>query len=127
MIRKATSRNAIAYGQLFVGAFGKVVTFENYGTGIDPISRGPKKSPELFQNWPNPFEQTTSFQFTLDQPDYLNISVYDLSGKKVKIISAHKFESGIHTLSWDGTNDRSPKVPAGIYILKLTNKIYVRS
>lgn len=117
----------IADGKLFVGTFGKVVTFENYGTGIDPIPLEKQTSPELFQNWPNPFKQSTSFQFSLIQPDDLNISVYDLSGKKVKTISDRKYEAGVYTLTWDGTNDRNQKVPPGIYILKLSNKHFIKS
>jgi outer membrane protein assembly factor BamB len=117
----------IVSGKLFVGSTRKIVTFENYGTGIEPAGVGNNMSPGQLKTWPNPFDQWTSFQFNLDQPDYINISVYDLSGKRVKTISERKFESGIHTLSWDGTNDRNQKAPPGIYILRLMNKNYIKS
>jgi outer membrane protein assembly factor BamB len=115
----------VADGKLFVGTFGKVVTFENYGTGINTMPKGGQKSPELLQTWPNPFKESTSFQFHLAQSDYLNISVYDLAGKRVKTLSDKKFAAGSYNLTWDATNDGNLKVPSGIYILKLTSKHHI--
>lgn len=117
----------IAGGKLFVGTLGKVVAFEHYGTGIHPLQTERRKSPELLRNWPNPFHQSTSFRFHLDQADVLDISVYDLTGKKVKTISAKKHEAGSHTLTWDGTNDSHQRVPSGIYMLRLTGRDRVKS
>ena len=117
----------VANGKLFVGTFGKVVAFEKYGTGTNPVPIARQKSTELLQNWPNPFNQSTSFEFHLDQSGHMNISVFDLTGKRVKTISDEKFEAGTHILSWDGTNERDQKVPSGIYILKLASEHIVRS
>jgi outer membrane protein assembly factor BamB len=117
----------IADGKLFTGTFGKVVTFENYGTGIDPVQTDQQKSPEWLRNWPNPFNESTRFEFNLLQAGYLDISVYDITGNIVKTLAAERFEAGSYNLSWDGTNDRSQKVPPGIYILKLSNRHYIKS
>jgi len=124
---KYLGQPTVAGGRLFVEAYGKVVAFENYGTKINPIETGRQTSPELLPSWPNPFRHSTCFEFTLVQSDYLNISVFDLTGKIVKTISAKKFETGSYSLTWDGTNNRNQKVPSGIYILKLTSKNYIRS
>jgi len=117
----------VANGKLFVGCRGKVVSFENFGTGFMPVQRECQDLSDFGQNWPNPFRHSTRFKFTLDQPDFLDISVYDLSGKNVKTISCKKFETGTYILTWDGTNDSYQKVSPGIYILKLTTRKHIKS
>jgi outer membrane protein assembly factor BamB len=117
----------IADGRLFAGARGKIVSFENFGTGILPDRPASPEFPELIQNWPNPFRTSTHFEIFLPHSDHLIITVYDLSGKEVKILAEKEFQAGIHVLSWDGTNDSSQKVPPGIYILKLSARKYIES
>lgn len=124
---KYLGQPVIADGKLFVEAYGKVVAFENYGTGIIPAKTVGQNFPEVIPSWPNPFKQSTRFEFHLDQSEDLNISVYDLSGKRVKTISNKLYEAGAYILTWDGTNERGQKVPEGIYILKLISKNYIRS
>ena len=117
----------VADGKLFAGTRGKVVSFENYGTGFFPVSEAGKDSPEIGKSWPNPFSTSTQFEIFTAHSDHLDISIHDLSGKKVKTIAEKEFQAGSHVLSWDGTNDGSRKVPPGLYVLKLTSRQYIRS
>jgi outer membrane protein assembly factor BamB len=117
----------VVNGKLFVGSDRKVVTFENYGTGTRSVREEPKNSPGQIMLWPNPFDESVNLQFALDQPDYLNIIVYNLSGEKVKTITSRKFEAGSHTVSWDGTTEGNRKVTSGIYILKLSTRHQISS
>ncbi len=117
----------VADGKLFVGAFGKVVAFENYAIGTDKMAAGLQRPPELLQNSPNPFRQSTSIRFHLLQPGHLDISVFDLTGRRVRTISATRYEAGTHTMTWDGTDDSHQRVPSGTYILRLTSNVIVRS
>jgi len=109
----------VADGKLFAGTRGKVISFENYGTGNIQVQVPNLNSPELCMNWPNPFKTLTHFEFHLAQADHLMISVYDLSGKIVRKISEKEFQAGSYVLEWDGRNGSYEKVPPGIYILKL--------
>jgi hypothetical protein len=105
-----------------VETHGKVIAFENYGTGIRSVHEANRKPLEMVQYWPNPFSHLTQFEFHLSQPDYVRIAVFDLAGKKVKTISDKAYEAGSYTLTWDGTGDSHQKLPAGIYILRLDGK-----
>jgi outer membrane protein assembly factor BamB len=111
----------IVDGKLYVGSDRKIVTFENYGTGSGPALVEGNGSPVSVSIWPNPFKQSVNLQLRMDRSDFVDIKIYDLSGKKVKTISSRYFEAGIHTLSWDGIDDGSRKVPPGLYILKLSS------
>jgi O-glycosyl hydrolase len=73
----------------------------------------------LFQNYPNPFNHQTYFYYYLPESGRVQISVYSLSGEKVKSLVDTEMESGIHQTSWDGTNDQNLVVGSGVYFYTL--------
>jgi hypothetical protein len=74
-------------------------------------------------NYPNPFSDKTHFVFEHNHPDELltaEIEIYNTSGERVASLKQN-FEpnnSRSNEISWDGTNDRGAKLPAGVYIYK---------
>ncbi|MBN1558747.1 PQQ-binding-like beta-propeller repeat protein [candidate division KSB1 bacterium] len=109
----------VAQNTLFVEAFGAVVSFKSAGTGIQAILPEGEKSFELFPNHPNPFNQSTRFKIHLFRSDHVHISVYNLSGARIKTIADCNFTAGSHAFIWDGTDDRHHTVPSGVYIARL--------
>jgi hypothetical protein len=71
--------------------------------------------------YPNPFSVETFFHFEHTLPDSdldVLISIYDLSGRRVKTIETNAFTDG-HTvkgIKWDGLSDPGKSIPNGIYI-----------
>ncbi len=55
---------------------------------------------ELHQNTPNPFSATTSISFTLPQASNVNLKVYDVAGKVLKLINKD-YAAGTHTITLD--------------------------
>jgi hypothetical protein len=82
-----------------------------------------------FEVYPNPFNNTTKIQFYLDKPDWIELNIYDITGKLVKtIISNKQLNSGMHFYSWDATNNQGKEVSSGIYFLDIiSNSEYVIS
>jgi len=70
----------------------------------------------LHQNYPNPFNPTTQIKYGLPKDSYVNISIYDLMGRKIKSLFNNKQTSGYHSLEWNATNDIGEGVSAGMYI-----------
>lgn len=89
-------------------------------TGIDQV-----KSGELKQNYPNPFNTKTKIPYTLNQPSLINISVYDSSGRFIKVLLDEQQDAGNYSVYWGGSNSNGSKVENGIYFYKLSinNKI----
>ena len=89
-------------------------------TNIDDV-----KQSSLKQNYPNPFDDKTNIPFVLNKDSYVNISIYDSSGRKVKVVINEQRYPGEYLVSWDGTNSSGSKVENGIYFYKLSinNKI----
>jgi hypothetical protein len=74
------------------------------------------KMSELMDNYPNPFNTSTTFRFSLPQTSKVLMELYDLYGKKIEIITDRQFEEGMHSVTWN-----NPGFPQGVYILRFNN------
>jgi hypothetical protein len=80
----------------------------------------PKAELRLLQNFPNPFNPSTTIRYSLAESGYVNLSVFDVSGKPVASIIDGKVEKGWHQAVWNGHNDKGELAVSGIYLLRLT-------
>ncbi len=74
----------------------------------------------LFQNYPNPFNPTTIIAFALPKPSQVRLQIFNLKGNLVKTLINAQQEQGMHSVQWNGTDEKRNKVASGIYIYKLT-------
>jgi len=74
---------------------------------------------ELFQNYPNPFNQFTQIGFTLENPAFVDLTIYDLLGRKVKTLVSENLPTGYKSVLWDGTDESGKEVASGIYLYEL--------
>ncbi len=81
------------------------------GTTAGPLTVDP-----LF---PNPFRSQVSIPFSISSPGAVSITVYDLSGRQVRMISVGELEAGGHTAVWSGTDDSGSELGSGIYFLRV--------
>ncbi len=88
--------------------------FEIFNLENDVNVNGPNKF-NLSQNYPNPFNPTTKIDFELPQDSKVNITVYDMLGKVVKVLENSTKKSGYYTINFDGNS-----LSSGIYIYRLT-------
>jgi hypothetical protein len=73
----------------------------------------------LMQNFPNPFNPSTTLAFDVAQAGNVTIQVYDVSGRLVAtLLNAHK-EIGRHRVDWNGKNASGSLVPSGIYFYRM--------
>ena len=70
-------------------------------------------------NFPNPFNPTTTIRYQLPDNGAVNLSVYNIKGQKIKTIVNEKLEQGLHQITWDGKNDKNQYVASGVYFYKL--------
>lgn len=65
---------------------------------------------------PNPFNPRVTVDFELALPASVRVTVVDLAGKQVALLSAGERAQGRHTVAWDGRGARGP-AGAGTYFL----------
>ena len=70
----------------------------------------------LHQNYPNPFNPVTKLSYDLPEDSFVNIIIYDVMGRKVKLLINDKQSAGYRSTLWDATNDNGEPVSAGMYI-----------
>ncbi len=69
---------------------------------------------KLLQNYPNPFNPQTKIVFELPKAENVRITITDILGRELKLLSEEKMESGIHEVTFDGSSFSS-----GVYFYKL--------
>lgn len=74
----------------------------------------------LHQNFPNPFNPTTSFRFDVVQRANVTIAVYNVIGQKVATVLSETYAPGSYTATWNGTNDRGVSANSGVYFVRMT-------
>ncbi len=81
------------------------------------ISRGINGIPKTFsidQNFPNPFNATTTIRFALPQSAKVNITVYNTLGQKIETVIDEVRNSGVHSIQWNALQQSS-----GIYFYNI--------
>lgn len=73
----------------------------------------------LNQNYPNPFSRNTRITFSVPRNDVVKLSLFDLTGRRVRTLANHRFSPGIHSVKWDGKDDRGMIVSSGVYLYRL--------
>lgn len=69
---------------------------------------------------PNPFNPTTTIVYRLSQATRVDVSVYDISGRLVRILARGWGEADVaYQVVWDGTSDAGHSLPSGIYLLRM--------
>ena len=70
----------------------------------------------LNQNYPNPFNTATTLSYTLPENSFVNVHVFDMLGRTVKILVSEMQTAGNKVLRWNATDAAGSTVSAGIYL-----------
>ncbi len=73
------------------------------------------KSFKLYNNYPNPFNGETQIRYKIDKTSLTNLSIYDVTGKKVRTLVQTRQAPGEYSVQWDGRNDQNKVLPTGVY------------
>ena len=66
-------------------------------------------------NYPNPFNPTTTFSYSLAVESKVTLTLFNIKGQKIKTLVSENQGAGIHQAIWDGTDNHGKKVSTGIY------------
>lgn len=70
-------------------------------------------------SYPNPFSNTVNIEFYLHEQSNVSLSIFDLSGQELFILSNDNLGVGKQRMVWNGTNSSGSVVANGIYFVKL--------
>jgi hypothetical protein len=74
----------------------------------------------LHQNFPNPFNPSTTIQYFIPVASSVKISIYDVLGHAVRNLVDKQQNAGSYKISWNGLDDEGHTVNSGMYFYKLS-------
>jgi flagellar hook assembly protein FlgD len=78
----------------------------------------------LSQNYPNPFNPETVIKYALPEDCYVELTIYNLLGQKVKILVNQYQNAGYKIVHWNGRDDQGNELASGVYFYKIKTTKY---
>ncbi len=127
---KATGANLVVYDYRVQALVGDL-KWPNFGrdwyrtnnaqTALVGVSEQPAMPVafDLQQNYPNPFNASTNISFALQNDGEANLTIFDILGRRVKLLQSGRISAGEHTFTWNGTDESGATVTSGVYFYRL--------
>ena len=80
------------------------------GTPVAVEEEAPPRPFSLAQNYPNPFHPTTHIAYALERPGFVQLTVYDLYGRRLQTLVRSFRRVGVHAVAFDAGS-----LPAGVH------------
>jgi hypothetical protein len=100
---------------LYVFRFGSPIGIHQSGTQIP-------KNFKLEQNYPNPFNPTTRINFELPDAQKIDLNVYDITGKLIRVLYSGYLTAGKFSAKFDSEN-----LSSGVYFYSLISQSFKES
>ncbi|RKY75118.1 hypothetical protein DRQ12_12425, partial [candidate division KSB1 bacterium] len=73
----------------------------------------------LTQNFPNPFNSSTTVVYSIPKTTNVELSIYDICGRLIRSLVRGKASAGIYSVRWDGKDNSGKEVGSGVYLYRL--------
>jgi hypothetical protein len=95
--------------------------------GASAIDEEPSiNAPAVFalkNNYPNPFNPTTTIEYSLDKADDVTINIYSVTGQLVRTLTNESMSAGTHRVTFNGLDNNGNSLSSGIYFYTLQNSV----
>lgn len=100
---------------------GDVTEGPSYTHGVTNVEENliPEKF-EVAQNFPNPFNPTTTIKFGLPEASQVTVKIFNMIGQEVKTLVNEFKNAGTYSVTWNGDNESGKKITSGVYIYRVT-------
>ncbi|MFN3694443.1 MAG: T9SS type A sorting domain-containing protein, partial [Ignavibacterium sp.] len=95
------------------------ITLKKDGSDFEESDILPDKY-ALEQNFPNPFNPATTFNFQLPENNYVSLKIYDIIGNLVATLVDENLNAGYHSVEWNASN-----LSSGVYLYRLTSGSFI--
>ncbi|MEA2103023.1 MAG: FlgD immunoglobulin-like domain containing protein [Candidatus Cloacimonadota bacterium] len=100
-----------------MGAFGGPTPYENICNAIgEPQS---EIAVGTIQSFPNPFMNSSTISYALQNAKNVNIAVYNIKGERVRTLVSGFQSQGEHNTTWNGNDSNGNQVSSGLYFYRL--------
>lgn len=104
-------------GDLFLSKFEL-----NLSSGINFITKTNSADDFQLEIYPNPFSTATRIKYRITAKSKINLSVYDINGRKVKTLLNKTQQPGYYSIVWDGRDNNNNLIRKGLYFITIQTK-----
>jgi hypothetical protein len=87
---------------------------------VDLTMSLPPKALTLYQNFPNPFNPSTSIRCFIPVESVVTLEIFNAAGQRVVTLMEQEKREGYILISWDGRDMKGNPVSSGVYLYRLT-------
>ncbi len=80
------------------------------------------KSYSLDPAYPNPFNPTTTIEFSIPQTEFVTVKVYNLVGHEITTLINDELFTGNYSIKWDGSRQ-----PSGLYLVQIESGSFIKT
>ena len=113
-LNPSANQNGEAFGIFFALADGTVGQFPAGVASVENISGVTPSNYSLEQNFPNPFNPSTTINFTIPNSDFVTLKVYNILGSEVATLVNENLSAGSYRFNFDARN-----LASGVYLYEL--------
>lgn len=98
-------------------------TLSTYPGGTSDVLTEQTYQPGSFAltNYPNPFNPSTTIQFSLPLESQITLQILDIRGRTIRTLKNNESVSaGLNEVVWNGLDNSGNSVPSGMYLYRLT-------
>ncbi len=88
------------------------------------VPNNDENNPEItnnlrISNYPNPFNPSTTLSFTIKESNDVKISIFNILGQEIDVVTDKFFSAGTHLITWNGVNSDKQPVSSGVYFYRI--------
>ena len=114
-LEEYTTRTDLIFDEGYVDIGFHYLGYEPQGSDEEVISI----QNNFLNNYPNPFNPTTTIEFSIQNNSKVELTIYNIKGQKIKTLFHNEFAKGSHSIIWNGDDETGELVSSGVYLYKL--------
>ena len=102
------------------------IYFDNIGvdlvytiSGVEMVDGPPPAARTTIRAYPNPFNPSTTIEFSVPRPGPVTVNIFDLQGRKVANLIQKSLGSGVYRTRWGGRDEAGHAIASGIYFARV--------
>lgn len=109
----------------FAGIGGSALTYEVGATFLSNDDITIVDEYKLSDNYPNPFNPSTTIGYDVKEAGDVSIIIYDMLGREVKTLVNEYMLPNSYNVIWNGINDQGLQAASGVYYYKMISNDFV--
>ena len=99
----------------------RMIKFSNIITNINEkkLANQVINSFQLFQNFPNPFNPSTTIEYQIPKTGLVQIYIFNIQGRMVRRLDNAIHQAGIQNIVWDGRDNSGTQAASGVYFCQV--------